>query len=76
MLTDADMHDKALQMIAYVNTNNDSGMRWYRVRSYDKLGQFKLALDSLDVLLASDTAMASNSRATQLRIELVEKLKE
>ena len=75
LLSDANMHNEALQMIAYVNTNNDSGMRWYRVRSYDKLGQFKLALDSLDVLLKSDTAMASNPRATQLRIELVEKLK-
>jgi hypothetical protein len=69
LLTEADMHNEALQMIAYVNTTNDSGMRWYRVRTYDKLEQYKLALDSLDALLASDTAMTSNTRAAQLRLE-------
>jgi len=75
MLSEADMHKEALQLIAYQNTKNESGWRWYRVRTYDKMGQFKLALDSLDALMKSDTSMASNPRATQLMVELMEKVR-
>ncbi len=75
LLNDANMHQENLQMIAFINTNNDSGMRWYRVRTLEKMGQYKQSLDSLDALLKSDTSMASNPRATQLRTELLEKMK-
>lgn len=75
MLSEADMHNEALQLIAYQNTKNESGWRWFRVRTYDKMGQHQLALDSLDALMKSDTSMASNPRATQLMVELMEKIK-
>lgn len=75
LLNDAELHKENLQLIDYRNTNNDSGWRWYRVRTYDRMGQSKLALDSLDALLKADTSMASNPRATQLRTELLTKVK-
>lgn len=75
LLSDSSMHKESLQLIDYKNKSNESGWRWYRVRTYDKMGSTKLALDSLDALLKSDTAMASNSRAIQLRKDLVDKLK-
>ncbi len=75
LLNDANMHAENLQMIAYVNTTNESGMRWYRVRTYEKMGNFKLALDSLDALLKSDTTMRLNERAAQLREDLAAKVK-
>lgn len=76
LLNEAEMHKENLQMIAYINTDNNSGLRWYRVRTYEKMGNFKLALDSLDALLKSDTTMRRNDRAVKLRTELVEKVKE
>ncbi len=75
LLSEAEMHEEALQMIEYINTDNESGMRWYRVRTYEKMEKYKQALDSLDALMKSDTSMTSNSRATQLRSELSEKVK-
>jgi hypothetical protein len=75
LLNEADMHQENLQMIAYANTKNESGMRWYRVRTYEKMGNHQLALDSLKSLLKSDTSMASNDRATTLRLELEGKVK-
>lgn len=75
LLNEADMHKENLQLIDYLNTANESGWRWYRVRTYDRMGDSKRALDSLDALLKSDTTMASNGRAKQLRTELLEKLK-
>lgn len=75
LLTDSDMHEQSLQMIDYANTKNESGMRWYRVRTYEKMGNHQLAYDSLKALLKSDTAMASNNRTKILMEELEEKLK-
>lgn len=75
LLNDADMHQENLQLIDYMNTANESGWRWYRVRTYDKMGEFKLALDSLDALMRSDTTMASSGSALQLRSELLAKIK-
>lgn len=75
LLSDAEMHQESLQMIAYANTKNESGMRWYRVRTYEKMGNYQLALDSLRSLLKSDTSMASNDRATTLLLELEGKVK-
>lgn len=75
LLNDSAMHKENLQLIDYMNTANETGWRWYRVRTYDKMGDTKLALDSLDALMKSDTTMASNGRAKQLRADLVEKLK-
>lgn len=75
LLNDADMHKENLQLIDYMNTANESGWRWYRVRTYDKMGEPRKALDSLEALMKSDTTMASSPRALQLRTELQEKLK-
>ncbi len=75
LLTDAEMHEQSLQMIAYANTKNESGMRWYRVRTYEKMGNFQLAYDSLTSLMKSDTAMASNDRVKTLFSELEAKVK-
>ena len=75
LLNEADMHKENLQLIEYINTANESGWRWYRVRTYDKMGESRLALDSLDALMKSDTTMAANGRALQLRAELLAKLK-
>lgn len=75
LLNDAGMHKENLQLIDYINTANESGWRWYRVRTYEKMGEYKQALDSLNALLASDSSMNANTRATQLRAELVEKMK-
>jgi len=75
LLNDANMHQENLQMIAFINTTKDSGMRWYRVRTYEKMGNFKQALDSLNTLMASDPTMGLNERAVQLRAELSEKVK-
>ena len=75
LLNEAEMHKENLQLIAFINTKNESAYRWYRVRTYEKLGQFKQSLDSLDALLKADTTMAKNDRAIQLRSELLEKAK-
>jgi tetratricopeptide (TPR) repeat protein len=75
LLNEAGMHKENLEFIDYINTGNESGWRWYRVRTYEKLGDYKVALDSLDALFKADPAMASNDRATQLRTELIGKLK-
>jgi hypothetical protein len=44
------------------------------VRTYEKLGKYNLALDSLNALLKSDTSMVSNPRAVQLKAELESKV--
>lgn len=75
LLNDAELHKENLQMIAYINKTNDSGMRWYRVRTYEKMGNFKQALDSLNALMATDPAMATSDRALQLQAELQQKAK-
>ncbi|MBL7865159.1 MAG: FKBP-type peptidyl-prolyl cis-trans isomerase [Cyclobacteriaceae bacterium] len=74
LLNDAQMHNEALQMIAYANTDNNTVLRLARVRSYDQLGQFKQALDSLEVLFKSDPSLNSSQRATDLRESLRAKL--
>lgn len=75
LLTEAGMTTEALQMIAYANTDNDSGLRYFRVRTYQMMEQLKPALDSLDALMQSDTSYAKNDRAIQLRAELMSRLK-
>lgn len=74
LLNDAEMHKENLQLIDYINKANESGWRWYRVRTYDRMGNAQLALDSLNALLQSDAAMASNDRAVTLREELKTKV--
>ncbi|MBL7852103.1 MAG: FKBP-type peptidyl-prolyl cis-trans isomerase [Cyclobacteriaceae bacterium] len=74
LLNDAGLNEENLQLIDFINTKNESGWRWYRVRTYEKLGKFSVALDSLNVLMASDTSMASNGRAVQLKAELESKV--
>ncbi len=70
LLNDADMDAENLQLIDLVNTKNEAGWRWYRVRTYEQMGKYDVALDSLNALLASDTTMASNPRAMQLKADL------
>ena len=74
LLNDEGMHKEALEMITYSNTKNESGLRYNRIRSYDQLGMYKLALDSLTALVASDTSYANSERVLKLRGELEEKL--
>ena len=75
LLNDAEMHEENLRLIDFVNTTNEAGWRWYRVRTYQRMGNFALALDSLNTLMSTDTTMASSDRAMQLKSELLEKLK-
>jgi hypothetical protein len=74
LLNDEGMNEENLQLIEFINTQNESGWRWYRVRTYEKMENYKLALDSLDALLASDTTMITNTRALQLKEELESKV--
>lgn len=74
LLNEADLDAENLQLIDFVNTKNEAGWRWYRVRTYEQMGKYNLALDSLNILLASDTTMASNPRAIQLKAELEAKV--
>jgi hypothetical protein len=73
-LNDEGLNEENLQLIDFINTKNESGWRWYRVRTYEKMEKYQLALDSLDALLASDTSMMSNTRAVQLKTELESKV--
>lgn len=74
LLNDEDMDEENLQLIDFINTKNEAGWRWYRVRTYEQMGNYKAALDSLNALLTSDSTMATNPRAIQLREELVQKI--
>jgi peptidylprolyl isomerase len=74
LLNDAGMNEENVQLIDFINTKNESGWRWYRVRTYEKMEKYQLALDSLNALLASDTSMMSNARAVQLKTELESKV--
>ena len=74
LLNDAGMNEENLQLIDFINTKNESGWRWYRVRTYEKMEKFQVALDSLNALLASDTSMVSSARAVQLKAELESKV--
>ena len=75
LLNDAGMHKEALEMIAYSNKTNESGPRFNRVRTYNQMGMYKIALDSLEVLMTNDTSYSNGARALALREELVGKLK-
>ena len=74
LLNDEGMNQENLQLIDFINTKNESGWRWYRVRTYEKMQNYKLALDSLNALLTSDTTMIANGRALQLKAELESKV--
>ncbi|MBX7126516.1 MAG: FKBP-type peptidyl-prolyl cis-trans isomerase [Cyclobacteriaceae bacterium] len=73
LLTDAGMHREALQIIDYFNKRNESSYRLFRVRSLDKMGEFKQAVDSLKALLESDTAYRSDKRVLKLLHDLEDK---
>lgn len=70
LLNEADLDQENLQLIDFINTKNEGGWRWYRVRTYEQMGNYKAALDSLNALLASDSSMITNERALQLKAEL------